>query len=1146
MGRFLQSLLSQRAAPALGIVVLVLVVYLVGTLSGVPMVWLHVAASAIVVVGGFVLWLRQRSAQRAAGALEAALKAQGQSQAAGARPDQRAGIEELKSAFDESLELLRKSKMGRGALHSIPWFMLIGPPGSGKSTLLRQSGLSFPYMTKGRSAIRGLGGTKNCDWWFADRGILLDTAGRYTTEAEDRDEWMSFLRLLKRGRGKRPVNGVVVAMGLAELAESTDAELDLHAENVRDRIDELTRELQAVFPVYVVFTKCDRLRGFVETFDTLNKDQRKQVWGFTFPFQRGREFVLSEQFGKEFDELYRALTARRIELLASDHFKKRKAQVYAFPLQFLRLKERLQGFLGKVQQANPYQEVSPVRGVYFTSGTQEGTTIDRILKVLRPAELELDVPEEQRRCYFVDDLFERVVFDDATLAAPTAQALKREKLLRNGGLAAISALALTTLVLRWGAMSEFSSTCKDVEAAAGSRTKDPTALRAALDAQRRMLDSDNVQIDRGNVRAKLAVHYDRSLVAYAEERLNTHADAEAKRIADGLPDASVATADPAAKAKVYEAYADGRRRLAAVEDGLRALGTRTDADRTPALALWQAAVDSTPTALLHFDRLFGLPKLELVVPARDGSMKSTGEKLQGTLGREDKNDLVAAKALPFAELFPAAWRGLKETDTRFDVFSAAVADSRNWGSAALSVSAKGPLFSRLSVKTEALTIEQLFEVLQQDAEKALGRPGATSNRPLRDLAGGGWTEFVEQKRREFVALVTSDYEANWSAFLSALERVARQGTEAKAEDTFGCRRLAVIPELLAAYRFGRDVVGKLGVVTAEMQADLPRLIQQETQRHQHGEADWAKAPGADRDEAPPQVEERAKKANVYFLAERQRITDYDWREKAIRERFQELEIALVEAICNREWAACRNALTKFAKEKPFKAWNQMLAGFPFAASASADASAVQMMEAVNAMADLKATIDRLVPRSAFDLDPAFAADLEAVQELRQLLYGAAGEMQQPRIDTILDVQAEGGVAEVRIAGEDEKRRIRMPPDTEVSWPLGAAESLLLTIKLSTGESLTFGDLLDTRGNQVPPTWVYGGRLAPGPWCLKRLFSIGETKVSENKCTSTLRLRGRNDRVLLIATLLRKETAVVFDNSWPGDRYVLANTMWKTP
>jgi hypothetical protein len=33
--------------------------------------------------------------------------------------------------------------------------------------------------TLGKNAIRGVGGTRNCDWWFTDSAVLIDTAGRY-------------------------------------------------------------------------------------------------------------------------------------------------------------------------------------------------------------------------------------------------------------------------------------------------------------------------------------------------------------------------------------------------------------------------------------------------------------------------------------------------------------------------------------------------------------------------------------------------------------------------------------------------------------------------------------------------------------------------------------------------------------------------------------------------------------------------------------------------------------------------------------------------------------------------------------------------------------------------------------------------------
>ena len=55
--------------------------------------------------------------------------------------------------------------------------MIIGAPGSGKTTALRNSGLQFPLSDKmGEEAVRGVGGTRNCDWWFTNEAILLDTA----------------------------------------------------------------------------------------------------------------------------------------------------------------------------------------------------------------------------------------------------------------------------------------------------------------------------------------------------------------------------------------------------------------------------------------------------------------------------------------------------------------------------------------------------------------------------------------------------------------------------------------------------------------------------------------------------------------------------------------------------------------------------------------------------------------------------------------------------------------------------------------------------------------------------------------------------------------------------------------------------------
>ena len=125
--------------------------------------------------------------------------------------------EQLAQRFDEAAQLLKKARFAPGQeggkhrwmtrfsrqyLYQLPWYVIIGAPGAGKTTALVNSGLHFPLADRfGKTALRGVGGTRNCDWWFTNDAVLLDTAGRYTTQEsqreEDAGEWQSFVALLK-------------------------------------------------------------------------------------------------------------------------------------------------------------------------------------------------------------------------------------------------------------------------------------------------------------------------------------------------------------------------------------------------------------------------------------------------------------------------------------------------------------------------------------------------------------------------------------------------------------------------------------------------------------------------------------------------------------------------------------------------------------------------------------------------------------------------------------------------------------------------------------------------------------------------------------------------------------------------------------
>ena len=88
-----------------------------------------------------------------------------------------ANVAELNSKFAQILAEMKRSKLGnRKFLRDMPWYVIIGPPGSGKTTALRQSGLKFPMDLS--DDLKGVGGTRNCDWFFTEDAVLVDTAGR--------------------------------------------------------------------------------------------------------------------------------------------------------------------------------------------------------------------------------------------------------------------------------------------------------------------------------------------------------------------------------------------------------------------------------------------------------------------------------------------------------------------------------------------------------------------------------------------------------------------------------------------------------------------------------------------------------------------------------------------------------------------------------------------------------------------------------------------------------------------------------------------------------------------------------------------------------------------------------------------------------
>ncbi|OED39509.1 hypothetical protein AB833_15180 [Chromatiales bacterium (ex Bugula neritina AB1)] len=347
----------------------------------------------------------------------------------------------LQEKMEEAVSVLKTKSFsrfgGKKYIYELPWYLIIGPPGAGKTTLLQNSGLNFPLEeSHGKFSVKGVGGTRNCDWWFTDEAVLLDTAGRYTTQDSDseidKSAWSTFLELLKKTRSRRPVNGMFVAIAFHDIVQSNEDQLRQLAKTIRIRVEEMHTKFGMRPPIYLVITKSDLMAGFNEFFANLDEDHRKQVWGFTL------DPAITEDFSKlaeaELDKLRSILFQQLTIRLNQESSQQRRDQIYGFPMQFSAMQNKLRIFIEQFSSKSRLQEDPYIRGLYFTSATQEGSVLDQVVSSVAQSfgfSNEASAPGMGAgKSFFVSRLLSDVVFGEAGLAGTNLSGEKRAKRLQ--------------------------------------------------------------------------------------------------------------------------------------------------------------------------------------------------------------------------------------------------------------------------------------------------------------------------------------------------------------------------------------------------------------------------------------------------------------------------------------------------------------------------------------------------------------------------------------------------------------------------------------------------------------------------------------------------------------------------------------------
>jgi type VI secretion system protein ImpL len=455
-------------------------------------IWVAIVLGALLLLALIVWIIKRILARRAARKVEALVQGEADRAVANAQPAQRGDTEALRQRMMDAVKQIKSSRMGvlkgSAALYELPWYVIIGNPAAGKSSAILNSGLQFPFEDNRSNVVQGIGGTRNCDWYFTTNGIVLDTAGRYSVSSEDRMEWLTFLGLLKKNRPRAPINGVIIAASIAELSGGKPEFAMELAKNLRQRVQEITEQLEVFAPVYVLFTKADLIAGFSEFFRNLDPGEREHVWGATLPFDAHQQTDALAAFDTHFDELADGMKEMGLTHMAMQRGREVSPGLLSLPLEFVGIKPALRTFIATLFEDNPYQFKPVFRGFYFSSALQEGRSVHHASeRVGRQFGLQRgsneDVAPNGQTAFFLKDLFRKVIFADRELVRQYSS--PHQNRLRYGVfLGAVGVLALALGMWTWSYTTNaqlVENATKDLQQAVQVQ-KDRLDLKSRIDA----------------------------------------------------------------------------------------------------------------------------------------------------------------------------------------------------------------------------------------------------------------------------------------------------------------------------------------------------------------------------------------------------------------------------------------------------------------------------------------------------------------------------------------------------------------------------------------------------------------------------------------------------------------------------------------
>lgn len=262
-----------------------------------------------------------------------------------------------------------------GRIRKLPVALVLGPTGGAKTSTVLEAGLGAELLAG--ETMRGgvVAPTAAVNVWYAREGVIVEAAG---TLPDDGERWERLLRRLRPGRlaaalgrGRQAPRVAVVCVSCDMfVAPGSSTLVPAAATKLRATLAEVSRKLGVRLPVYVVFTKTDRLPHFEEYVRGLSREEAQEILGATLPIAEVApgayaEFQ-SQRLHEAFGGIFRSLARWRLALMPREVREVDRNGAYEFPREVRKITDLAAAFL--VELCRPSQlGVNPfLRGFYFT------------------------------------------------------------------------------------------------------------------------------------------------------------------------------------------------------------------------------------------------------------------------------------------------------------------------------------------------------------------------------------------------------------------------------------------------------------------------------------------------------------------------------------------------------------------------------------------------------------------------------------------------------------------------------------------------------------------------------------------------------------------------------------------------------------